>query len=93
MKIKHFVHTGVSPDGLVPSGGAVEVNGRVIESDIKGGCGSKGCPCSPGHWIATVLPRTEDGVVFGYTAYFDSRQELEAADRGEIEREARKLLN
>jgi hypothetical protein len=31
--------------------------------------------------------------VFGYTAHFDSRQELEAADLGEIERQARTLLN
>jgi len=93
MKISHFTHTGVSPDGLVPSGGSVEVNGRVIQSDINGGCGSEGCPCSPGHWISVVRPRTEDGIVFGYTARFDSRQELEAADLDEVEREARKLHN
>lgn len=93
MKIKHFVHHGVAPDGSVSSGGALEVNGRVIESDVNGGCGSEDCTCSPGHWIATVLPRTDDGIVFGYTAYFDNREELEAADPAEIEREARKLLN
>lgn len=93
MKIRHFTHTGVLPDGRVPTGGAVEVNGRVIQSDIKGGCGSKGCSCSPGHWISVVHPRTDDGVVFGYTVYFDSRQELEAADLAELEQEARKLLN
>jgi hypothetical protein len=31
--------------------------------------------------------------VFGYTAHFDSRRELEAADRDQIELEAHKLLN
>jgi hypothetical protein len=93
MKITHFTHTGVLPDGRVPTGGAVEVNGRVLQSEATGGCGSKGCRCSPGHWISVVHPRTEDGVVFGYTARFDSRTELEAANLDDIEREARLLLN
>ena len=93
MKISHFVHVGVLPDGRVPTGGAVEVNGRASESAPEGGCGAEGWQCSPGHWISRVHPRTEDGVVFGYTAHFDSQQELEAANLDEIERQARTLLN
>jgi len=65
----------------------------AFQSAPEGGCGAEGCPCSPGHWISRVHLRTEDGVVFGYTAHFDSRQELEAADLDEIERQARTLLN
>jgi hypothetical protein len=93
MKITHFVHTGVLANGQLAAGGAVEVKGRVAESAPDGGCGDEGCPCSPGHWISKVHPRTDDGVVFGYTAHFESRQELDAADLDEIERQARKLLN
>jgi len=93
MKITHFVHTGVREDGSLPTGGAVEVKGRVIESARRGGCGRKGCDCSPGQWISIVHPRTEDGVVVGYTAYFDSRKELEGADMEKIEQAVRKLLN
>jgi len=93
MKIAHFIHTGVLPDGRVPTGGSVETKGRVAQSVPEGGCGNEGCQCSPGHWISKVHPRTEDGVVFGYKVHFDTRQELEAADMEQIEQEARKLLN
>lgn len=93
MKITHFVHTDVSPDGLVPTGGAVVVDGRVGYSAPDGGCGSEGCNCSPGHWFSKVHPRTPDGVVFGYTAHFSSREEMLSADQDLIDQEARNLLN
>lgn len=93
MKIVHFVHTGVSPTGDLPGGGNVEIAGRVQQSAESGGCGNEGCACSAGHWLSKVHPRTEDGVVFGYTAYFNSRDELLTADLALIEAEARKRLN
>jgi hypothetical protein len=93
MKITHFIHTDVLPDGRLPTGGAVEVNGQVAYSAPGGGCGSAGCNCSPGHWISKVHARTSDGVVFGYQVSFDSRKELESADMDLIEQEARRRLN
>ncbi|MGG7607820.1 hypothetical protein [Massilia sp. BKSP1R2A-1] len=93
MKITHFLHTGVLPDGRVPTGGSVEVNGLIVESAPEGGCGSEGCSRSPGHWISKIHPRSEDGTVFGYMVLFNNREELEMADLDLIEIEARKLLN
>jgi hypothetical protein len=93
MKITHFSHTGVAPDGTLAAGGAVEVIGGVRYSAPEGGCGMPGCHCSPGHWLSITCPRTEDGVVSGYTAHFDSRRELENVDRAEIEQQAQQQLS
>lgn len=89
MKITHFSTTGVAPDGLVEGGGSVNVDGGTRYSALEGGCGMGRCNCSPGHWLSVINPRTPDGVVSGYTAHFDSRAELEAADLDDIERQAR----
>lgn len=89
MHITHFSTTGVAPDGRVDGGGAVNVEGSTRYSAPEGGCGSRGCNCSPGHWLSVIEPRTPDGVVAGYTAHFDSRAELEAADLEDIDRIAR----
>lgn len=77
MKINHFKHTGVSPDGKIAGGGAVTTKGRVSKSAEEGGCGSKGCNCSPGHWISFCLPRTEDGIVEGVSIHFDNKEEMD----------------
>lgn len=88
MDIEYFAVTGVGPDGLVQGGGAVAIDGGVRRSAPQGGCGAPGCACSPGHWISVIQPRSEDGVVAGYTAHFSSREELDAADLDDIKRQA-----
>lgn len=93
MKISYFVHSNVAADGRLPGGGSVVTKGALVESAPDGGCGLDGCNCSPGHWIAYALPITPGGVVFGFRAIFESRAELEAADIGDIERQARLALN
>jgi hypothetical protein len=54
----------------------IYAEGHISVSAPSGGCGLEGCNCSPGHYIAVLLPRTEDGVVLGATFTFKSRTEL-----------------
>lgn len=78
MRIITFSYKNVTPEGIIPGeAGSVCVTGRTLLSHPEGGCGAPGCNCSPGHWINVVNPRTPDGVVAGFTIYFDSRKSLE----------------
>ena len=77
MNITRFRHTGVKPDGTFEQGlGAVKTKGSISRSHERGGCGMRGCKCSPGHWIAVALPRTDEGVVEGFTIRFKNKQEF-----------------
>lgn len=77
MKIEKVKYSGVSADGKVASGGAVETAGKICMSAEKGGCGAPGCNCSPGHWISVFLPRTRGGIVEGIEVSFDSKDEMD----------------
>ena len=77
MKIETHFTKGVAPDGTVESGGAVNVNGGIRMSHIDGGCGSKGCHCSDGHWISIIKPRTDEGIVEAVKMTFDDRAEMD----------------
>lgn len=90
MEIKWFVHKGVDPQGKVASGGQVCVNGDFRQSPPEGGCGIPSCDCSARHWISKIFPRTEDGIVAGFTAKFASRKELEDISLDELEQAAMK---
>ncbi len=77
MKIETFKHENVLPDGTFSDKlGAVETKGRIVMSATNGGCGSKGCHCSDGHWISIVKPRTEQGTIEGMKVKFDSKAEM-----------------
>lgn len=75
MKITKFKHVGVSKDGLVKGGGAVETEG-ALRLGRGEGCGSKDCHCSEGFWLMIAMPRTPKGVVEGITVRFDSKAEM-----------------
>ena len=44
--------------------------GRSANTD-KGGCGSPGCNCSPGHWVNISNGK------FGLCAHFESKHEMD----------------
>jgi hypothetical protein len=76
-KIETWKHTGVKPDGTFKNEpGAVETTAKTIVSVPRGGCGSPGCNCSPGHWISITKARTSAGVITGKTMHFKSRKDL-----------------
>ena len=77
-EIEIYIHEGVNKDGTMKDGsaGAVYADGHISVSAPGGGCNLDGCNCSPGHYIAVSLPRTEDGIVIGATFTFKSRTEL-----------------
>ena len=75
MKMNHFKHTGVKPDGTFEGRmGAVGTGLNINHGD---GCGSRGCHCSDGYWFLIGIPRTADGVVEGMNVKFEDRQEYE----------------
>ena len=76
MKIEEIRHENVAPDGAMPKGGFVSVDGRIVMSDWGGGCGWTGCNCSPGFWITILSPRSSSGVVRGLKARFDNQEEM-----------------
>lgn len=78
MKIEQFKHEGVKPNGSFadPEQGAVETAEIVRFSTKEGGCNSRGCHCSDGHWVCLGLPRTDKGVVQGVVIKFDNRTQL-----------------
>lgn len=82
MKVEHWEHKNVSPDGKTIRGGAVGVYGDITRSAPGGGCGLPTCHCSDGHWICVAEPRTADGTVSGVTFYFDSEEELQEFGNG-----------
>jgi hypothetical protein len=75
-EISVYIHKQVKPNGGCKDGGAVHTEGHLQISHPKGGCGLGRCNCSPGHWIAVSMPRTDSGVVKGITFTFNSRTEL-----------------
>lgn len=90
MEIKWFAHNDVDPQGGGAAGGQICVNGDLRQSPPEGGCGIPGCNCSAGHWISKIYPRTEDGIVAGFTAKFSTREELEGINLEELEQVAMK---
>lgn len=77
IKTETFRHTGVKKDGTLENDlGSVETKAWNAISAPKGGCGSPGCDCSPGHWLVIVKARTAKGVVTGKTLYFATRKDL-----------------
>ena len=83
MKIKHWTHNRVKPDGVVldENGfhcGAVGVVPSISMSSDDGGCGLEGCHCSDGHWLVIGFGRNEkDETVSGVTVYFDNYDEMQ----------------
>lgn len=77
MKIKWFIHEGVAADGKVDGGGSVCVDGDVRQG--------------PPQWLSKIYPRTDDGVVAGFIAHFDSREEFESMSLELIEQTAMRL--
>lgn len=73
MRIEKYIHTDI-PDNKEEA--EVEILGGISLSQSDGGCDAKGCNCSPGHWMAIRLPRTDDGTVEGISVYFDSKEEM-----------------
>ena len=45
-------------------------------SATQGGCGTRGCSCSPGHWLSLSLGII-DGVLKGMTINFDNKAEMD----------------
>lgn len=76
MKVTPFVTRNVAADGKVKSGGSVHIDGAVILSHEEGGCGLKGCMCSPGYWLTITAPRSKGGEVRGLKVIFDSKAEM-----------------
>lgn len=80
MKIEQFTHKNVLPNGTFSDhAGAVQVNGSIRTSNLnnpEGGCNQRNCNCSPGHWVAIVLPRNNKNEVNGVTIYFKNQNEL-----------------
>lgn len=71
-KLKNVSKAGVFED----HSGSIDPSGKIRLSASKGGCGSKGCNCAPGHWINVSLPRTKKGIVRGMNLKFNTRKEL-----------------
>ena len=77
MHTKTFKHENVLPDGTFKDQpGAVVTNGKTNMSAPNGGCGLPGCNCSPGHYIAVIKPRTENGIVEDITIHFRDKEEM-----------------
>ena len=53
-----------------------ELEGKIVVSHPKGGCGMGHCNCSPGHWISMIEP-IQDGEIKITKFVFDSREELD----------------
>lgn len=73
MKIEYF-EIKCDKNGNTKPNGAVAVNGAIIKSARKGGCGLEGCNCSPGRYITIVLPR-QRGKIIGLKCMFKNDAE------------------
>jgi hypothetical protein len=83
----------VPADGIVGEGAFVPVDGGTVISPPDGGCGTPRCACFRGHFIRRLFPRDASGTVFGYIVEFDSREELESANEGQIARAAQNAMH
>lgn len=73
MRIEKHKYENVSPNGTVPSGGAVVTTGRVMMGYNHGE-----------YWLSITSPRTPEGVVEGMTVYFSSLKEREKFFTNEV---------
>lgn len=78
MKIEHWTHENVLPDGICLSGGKVDPNpGIRLSQPISGGCGLEHCNCSAGHWLCINFGyNKKTKTVSGVTVYFDNHEEM-----------------
>lgn len=75
--IEEYFYSNVNPDGTFDNEpGAVNIEATITLSSPHGGCGMKGCNCSPGHWIMISKGRNSKGEVKGKTLYFKNRKDL-----------------
>ena len=74
-KLEYWRHENVSPDGSCVDG-SVNIEGAIRLSDPGGGNSIKDCHSSDGHWFMLALPRTDKGLVEGFTLRFGDRAEL-----------------
>ncbi|MFK4448973.1 hypothetical protein ABH944_009024 [Caballeronia udeis] len=77
MRFETIQYDNVPEDGQIDAGAVVPVDGKSWLSPPDGGCGIPPCPCFCGHFFMRLFPRDDQGVVFGYIAEFDTREELE----------------
>lgn len=73
MRIEKYIHSNVPNNNQEAE---VEINGGISLSQPDGGCDTKGCNCSPGHWVTISLPRSDDGTVEVVCVYFDNKEEM-----------------
>jgi len=69
-RVTRFKHTDVDPEDTM-----FEITAGYQTSAPKGGCGSPGCNCSPGHWIC-ITNALKNGTITGKTLHFASRKDL-----------------
>ncbi len=99
MFIETFEWKDVNPDGTFKNGpGAIRVKEEIVFSDIKGGCGSGSCNCSPGYWLSKGFDRTPEGIVRVFKVTFDNKKEMKKEiEKGELQKmtyeQAEKLEN
>lgn len=76
MRISRLEYQSVREDGLLPSGGFVEVDGLYRVSAPDGGNGMDGIVHDPAHWAVCLFPRDAHGDVAGWFMSFDTRAAL-----------------
>lgn len=83
MKIEHWKHNRVGPDGAVYDllgkiTGHVEIEPGISMSKDVGGCGLEKCKCSEGHWLMINFGRDiGEKSVSGVTVWFDNWGEMQ----------------
>ncbi len=79
MKIEHWTHKNVKPDGtFFNEAGAIDITPGLRMSDDDGGCGLENCKCSEGHWLMVGFGyNAEERTVSGITVHFENYGEMQ----------------
>lgn len=91
--IELIQYDNVPEDGVLDEGAFIPVGGVTSISPPDGGCGVDGCPCVRGHYLMTLFPRDDDGIVRGYIIEANDREELESLGPEEIAELAGRKMN